>query len=732
MISAAFEQIILIVTIVAQISLILLLLSSRRHALVRWVIIALATLCVIWPAGLLLFITQTSDLAFTTTVVKVYYLDGAMIGVLLVILAHLLPYRRKIALKLKALLALVVGVIAVITLLPNGMIESVNLGGDHNSVTLNTPLYFVYVAFFGLVIAITMTLFMLGYRKAIRDKQHKIAAQTRTMIAGLAVALGFGFWFNILLPFWGDYSYVWAGPPFTLLFVVAMFYAIIGQGLFDLRAALARSTAYLLLLATMVASYAIIVFTVTNVFFGHNNQRATLLTYVLLALFFTITYPPIKKFFDQLTYKLFYRDDYDIKESLADITEVTSEELQLERLVRRSLDVLHESLAPSYISAYIVDDEGKIRHYTSGPQPPTPHQRKLQLEVVGTLLDRLPRVIDAHDSQVLSETGAQQRIRKADVSMLLQFVVQREHIGALFLGDKQNGTQYNEKDLQLLTTATDELALAILNSQRFEEIQHFNDTLQSRVDSATKRLRRSNQELKKLDKAKDEFVSLASHQLRTPLTSIKGYLSMVLEGDTGKINTQQRQVLEQAFASSERMVHLIGDFLSVSRLQTNKFTIELSPTDLNRVIEQMVASVHPIAAERKVKLSFDGVVSKRHILLDSAKIQQVIMNYLDNAIYYSRPGGKVTVTLDYLDKEAVLKVNDDGIGIPKSEQEALFTKFYRAQNARKKRPDGTGVGLYLVKKIVTSHGGSVIFTSKEGKGSTFGFRIPIKEPDKDR
>lgn len=447
-----------------------------------------------------------------------------------------------------------------------------------------------------------------------------------------------------------------------------------------------------------------------------------------MALFFTITYPPVKRFFDQLTYKLFYHDDYNLQESLADMTAVTSEELQLEKLVRRSLDVLSARLAPSYICAYVVDDEGKIRHFTVGPEPPTPHQRRLQIEIVGTLLDRLPRVLDAHDNQVLDETGAQQKIRRADVSMLLQFVVQREHIGALFLGDKQNGTAYNDKDMQLLTTATDELALAIQNSQRFEEIQHFNDTLQSRIDSATRRLRRSNQELKKLDRAKDEFVSLASHQLRTPLTSIKGYLSMVLEGDVGKISTAQRQVLEQAYASSERMVHLIADFLSVSRLQTNKFTIELVPTDLNRILEQMVASLQPLAAERKVKLSFEGVVTKRIMMLDTPKIQQAVMNFIDNAIYYSRVGGKVKVTLEYSGDDAIVKVIDSGIGVPKKEQDNLFTKFYRAENARKKRPDGTGIGLYLVKKIVSSHGGSIIFESHEGKGSTFGFRLPIKEP----
>ena len=729
MVSELFIQIVLSATIVAQIGLILLLLSSRRHALVRWVIIALSVTCVIWPAGLLTFIMQTDDLELATTVAKIFYLDGALIGVLLVILAHLIPYRRPFSRGLIIVLGIIVSIITITVLLPIGMIESVQLNVEHNSVALNEPLYNIYVLFFGIVIAITLAYFTAGYRKAVRDRQHQIAAQTRTMIAGLAIALAFGFWFNVLLPYWGDYSYIWAGPPFTLLFVVAMFYAIIRQGLFDLRAALARSSAYLLLLITMVGGYAIVVFTVTNLFFGQANQQGALLTYVVLALFFTITYSPVKLFFDQLTYRLFYRDNYDLNEGLLAVTEITSDELELSKLVRKSLDVVEQRLAPAYVAAYIVGEDGKIRHFTAGPKPPTHRQRQLQIDVVGTLLDRLPRVLDAHDSQILDETGAQQSIRRADVSMLLQFVVQRKHIGALFLGDKQSGSGYSDKDLQLLTTMADELALAIQNSQRFEEIEHFNDTLQSRVDSATKRLRHNNQELKKLDHAKDEFVSLASHQLRTPLTSIKGYLSLVLDEDVGKINADQRKLLGHAFASSERMARLIGDFLSISRLQTDKFDVELEPADVNKIIEQTMVALQPIATEHKVELSFEGVVGKHMMMVDAAKIQQVVMNLVDNAIFYSLPGGKVNVSLGYRDGKAIFTVTDTGIGVPKSEQEGLFSKFYRASNARKRRPDGTGIGLFLVKRIVIAHHGSIVFRTTEDKGSVFGFSIPMKRPN---
>ena len=309
--------------------------------------------------------------------------------------------------------------------------------------------------------------------------------------------------------------------------------------------------------------------------------------------------------------------------------------------------------------------------------------------------------------------------------MILQFVVQHERVGALFIGNKRSGQMYNEKDLHLLATASDELALAIQNSLRFGEIQHFNDTLKEKVAGATEKLRRTNRELQRLDEAKDEFVSVASHQLRTPLTSIKGYISMVMEGDAGKINDQQKKLLSEAYSSSERMVHLISDFLSVSRLQTGKFIIDTQPIDLDDLIRHEVETMQAIAASHTQKLEYIRPVSRYKIMVDEAKLQQVVMNFIDNAVYYSRPNTTIKVTLQYIKGEAIFTVKDTGIGVPEAEQEKLFSKFFRASNARKQRPDGTGVGLYLAKRVVTAHEGQIIFSSKEGKGSTFGFRLPL-------
>jgi len=279
----------------------------------------------------------------------------------------------------------------------------------------------------------------------------------------------------------------------------------------------------------------------------------------------------------------------------------------------------------------------------------------------------------------------------------------------------------------VLETVADELVIAIQNARSVQEVRDLNTHLEQRINSATKELRSSNKRLVELDAMKDEFVSMASHQLRTPLTSVKGYISMVLEGDAGKISKQQRQLLQEAFTSSERMVHLISDFLNVSRLQTGKFVVDRKESDLAEVVKQEVANIKQIAQSHQVRVEYKQPSRFPVLYLDEGKIRQVIMNFIDNAIYYAPDSTAIKVTLSVEDGEAVLRVIDKGMGVPKEAQSKLFTKFFRAENARKQRPDGTGVGLFLAKKVIDGHGGQVVFESTLGKGSTFGFRLPIKK-----
>jgi signal transduction histidine kinase len=314
---------------------------------------------------------------------------------------------------------------------------------------------------------------------------------------------------------------------------------------------------------------------------------------------------------------------------------------------------------------------------------------------VGAILQQKP--------QAVKQFCEQMHIERIYVAKLMGG---RGVIGTLFVGMHENATHEEE----LLTRVSEAISMALDNQLLQEE--------NARI---LERLKRSNAKLRKLDETKDDFISMASHQLRTPLTSVKGYVSMVLDGDAGKITHLQRRLLTQSFVSSQRMVYLISDLLNVSRLKTGKFVIEPVYCNLAKVIQEEVGQLMETAKGRHLELTYEKPAHFPVLLMDETKIRQVIMNFLDNAVYYTPAGGRIEVHL--VDKPQTIEftVADNGIGVPRHEQLHLFTKFYRAPNAKRARPDGTGLGLFMAKKVVIAQGGAVIFKSQEGKGSTFGF-----------
>jgi len=285
-------------------------------------------------------------------------------------------------------------------------------------------------------------------------------------------------------------------------------------------------------------------------------------------------------------------------------------------------------------------------------------------------------------------------------------------VGLLVAGMYLDAKEVSPQETLLLERLREPVGVALDNRLLFEE----NKRVLAQV-------RHSNAKLKALDETKDDFISMASHQLRTPLTSVKGYLSMVLEGDAGSLNDSQRKLLEQSYRSSQQMVYLISDLLNLSRLNTGKFIIDPSVVDLSEIVQAEVDQLTETAKARGLTLTYDKPSSFPKLFLDETKTHQVIMNFIDNAIYYTPTGGTVTVALRETPTAVEYTVNDTGIGVPKDVQHKLFAKFYRAQNAQKARPDGTGLGLFMAKKVVVAQDGAIIFNSKEGKGSTFGFRF---------
>ncbi len=233
---------------------------------------------------------------------------------------------------------------------------------------------------------------------------------------------------------------------------------------------------------------------------------------------------------------------------------------------------------------------------------------------------------------------------------------------------------------------------------------------------------------KEIDKAKTEFVSLASHQLLTPLTSINWHIEMLQSGDAGVLNDKQKEYFFEVYKSSRRMVQLVNDLLNVSRLETGRLKIETALTDLKAFIQEIYKEVESMVKSTSCHVSFEFPENKViEVNVDRILLRQVIVNLLTNAIQYSSVGkaGQVKISLTASPKGYTIIITDNGIGIPKEAQGRIFERFFRADNAREAVPDGNGLGLYLIKQIMNSSGCTIEFSSEPGQGTIFYVKIPI-------
>ena len=226
---------------------------------------------------------------------------------------------------------------------------------------------------------------------------------------------------------------------------------------------------------------------------------------------------------------------------------------------------------------------------------------------------------------------------------------------------------------------------------------------------------------KEIDKAKTEFVSLASHQLRTPLSTINWYTEMLLSGDVGKFNADQERYLQEIYRGNKRMVSLVNALLSVSRMDLGTFVFEPEPTDIVRLVQTVVDEQKFHIDRKKIKLSNIFPASMPIIQADGKLLSMVIQNLLSNAVKYTPESGSVSISLALHEttKTVLFTITDSGYGIPQNQQDRIFTKLFRADNVRGRDTEGTGLGLYIAKSIVDNSGGKLWFESKENHGTTF-------------
>lgn len=712
------DTIILVFTAVANLSLGLFILLRNPKLRSSIAFFALSASITSWAIAN--YLTESANFALSANILfnRLAYIFGLWCLLSAVVFCYSFPSRIIISKTKATLFVLLVAITSALSVtdLVAGRVTK-GAEGLHFSVgILSIPYAFLLVS-----------LLAISAHRLLRSKRSstkQVRSQINLIVWGFCLSALFAVFMNIVLPNIVDsFKTAKFGPLLTVSLVATTTYAIVKHRLFDIKLIVARSLAYLLLIATGVGTYSIITFGVAIQLFGDNNFSRRVVP-LFLAFFLAFTIQPLKKFFDRITNRFFYRDAYDSQVFLDQFNKVLVATYELNPLLVKSAEIIERNLKPSFAIFCINETEGNPKRviatasHTSLTEQDMTELRKTTAHIHAKLIDA-DELSDRH-------IELQKLLRENNVAIVVRLTssLQQEGVGYLLLGTKKSGNPYSSQDVGIIEILANELVIAVQNSLSFEEIQTFNLTLQSKVDEQTHKLRQANEKLKSLDEAKDDFISMASHQLRTPLTVIKGYTSMLLEGGAGDpLNKTEDEFLRQTFNSAQRMAGLISDLLNLSRLKTGKFVVEREPCNLADIIDEEMEQLKEIAESRELTLSFDKPKDFPVVNLDEVKTRQVIMNFIDNAIYYTREGGHIDVELEETKDDIIFRVKDNGIGVPDDQKDNLFTKFYRAENAKTARPNGTGIGLFMAKKAVEVQGGTVIFESTYNVGSTFGFKF---------
>lgn len=517
-----------------------------------------------------------------------------------------------------------------------------------------------------------------------------------------------------------------AGSVLVIIFPICFSYAVIRHRLMDIKLVMRRYSVNLMSLAEILL-LAIAVRYVGDLYFS----QFTILIDFFILITAVLIYPPIRNYFYRLANKYFFSSLYDSAEVIASLSDKLRTTLEANKI--------YEFISQTLINAFHVKAVGLLVYnekigtfvlqYNNGFKI---GQRKIftQDEELNKLFIKQNKPIVTEDVKHLSKFNNNQTVsllKELGVEILSPLNVKDKTIGLIALSVKESGDMYNNDDFQVLEVVGAQAAIAIENALLYQETKEFNVKLEKEVEKATRDLRRANVQLKKLDEAKSEFISIASHQLRTPLTVIKGYISMMLEGNFGELTKPEHESLEKVFESNERLIQLVENLLNISRIESGRLQFDFHESDLHKMIESVLEELIGNAKKKSLILQYKApATALPNIKMDDEKVRQVVMNLIDNAIKYTKQGS-VTVKLEKLGDKARFSVADSGMGIRPEDMANLFKKFSRGTGTSLIHTEGTGLGLYVARMMIEAHKGKIWAESAgNGKGSKFFFELPIK------
>jgi signal transduction histidine kinase len=525
---------------------------------------------------------------------------------------------------------------------------------------------------------------------------------------------------DLLLPLiYNDTSTFFTSIFSNLLFTAPVTYAMMRHRLFDIKLFVVRSVVYIFTLTLITFIYASIILittpAVTHQTFPLYMYFPSIITVVILLLAFQ----PISGFIQKFAQTRFLKNYTNSDQVLYEFSQTISSTLNINELSDKILPILANALHAKWVFVQLYKSDGTPVTFN---YPADCQAKALERDTAHRMLENKSIIITDETTSDADKSVLRQR----DASLLIHLCVRNNCLGYIMIGPKNDGQIYFTSDIKLLTTITPELAVAYENINGVEEIRNFSIKLQKEVEDATRDLRQANRQLKQLDQLKDEFISIASHDLRTPLSAMKGYLWLLMNEDKTNLPPASYDRLIRIYNSTERMIMLLNDMLDISRIEGDRIDLLTEPFNIVELTQNAIDEMKTQINEKGISITFTPDKPEFIVLADHNRILQILINLIDNAVKYNHENGTIDISIRQANLYIEVVIKDSGIGINPLDIPKLFTKFGRLDNSFSgmSSTPGTGLGLYICWQIIERSGGNIWVESEPGSGSAFHFTLP--------
>jgi signal transduction histidine kinase len=593
------------------------------------------------------------------------------------------------------------------------------------------PAYYIFLCFFS--IAVSRILFLMyGAAKNATGVARK--QMQYIFIAHLvAVAAGFDYFASVLglvkSPPLDDYL--------LLLYFVIFAYAVVKYRAMDISTVIHKTIMWFV-------TSSLIIFPVTAIFYFGQSwivRLSNLRLSLLVAILFASAIPYIKVVQPRIDH-LFQRRKYDMQKILQGMVQELAALKDLNGLINKIADTIQEALYVSKTTLVLWDDKTLSFKMLKG-EIPGGITFLTQEDTFLSWLKEQDQVIEWDEIELDPKSerirpAAEHYFKKFEAKIALPLTHDNKLIGLVNLGEKDNLKPFYKMDLDFLSNLRAEASIALSNSLLYDDVSKMSEELrqwaiglEQKVEKRTKELAESKRELEQsyqklqeLDQLKSKFFANISHELRTPLTLILAPTEMLLNRDLGSLTKGQEKYLGIMQTNSLRLLKLINTLLDLAKVDAGKMEVYYHRSDFKQFLRDIVTSVSPMAEKKSLILKFESAAEIPEFFFDPDKIEKVVLNLVFNALKFTEKGEiKVSCSIDQ--NQALVKISDSGIGIPKEHMSKLFSRFSQADGSASRKFEGTGIGLALAKELVDLHHGKIWAESEEGRGTTFFFTIPI-------